>query len=209
MRSEGRLAPPPQVDYVHTRPRDTETTFVTFEVGPSSRPARSRARKLVYERTTDADLDAVEQKLDDFDKDAMGVDDTGRCHPDAEQDAEEDPHNIDDLYGDVAPRYRGKPPKRSKSKTAPLPPPLQETVLLFSERDKRRPRVDDLGLLLDKKLKIEEKRRARGEVTSRPRKLAAPQMLEGKDLKKRQRAGLYFSIHEERERATASEPLRE
>ena len=67
-----------------------------------------------------------------------------------EEEEEDDPHNIDDLYGDIAPRYRSHPSRRSKSRSktvaAPPPPPPApaETRLLFAKRDKRPPKADDL-----------------------------------------------------------------
>ncbi|TBU47402.1 hypothetical protein BD309DRAFT_913913 [Dichomitus squalens] len=214
MRSDGRLAPPPDVQYIHTRARNPDPAFVTFQAGPSLRPSQSRARKLAYELTINPGLEAAEPKLNDPDKREMDVDGRGRSEPEPEPtpleefngeagQELEDPHNIDDLYGDVAPRYRNQPPRRSKSKTIPPPSPPQETTLLFSALDKRPSKPDALGLLLDKQLRIEENRRAKGNAASRPRKLVAPQELKGKALKRKQKTGLYFSIHEEREQAAA------
>ena len=112
-----------------------------------------------------------------------------------EEEEGEDPHNIDDLYGDIAPRYRSNSSRRSKSRSktaaAPPPPPPTETRLLFAKRDKRPPKADDLGLLLDKKLQI-----AGAAASARaPRKATATQRLGGKALRKKQKAGLYFFMH--------------
>ncbi len=207
MRSDGRLAPPPEVEYIHTRPRVAGTS--------DPNPPRSGARKLAYtpNRTPSPELDEVERKLEAFDRGEVAMDVDRPSDRDSDSDVgreeegeDEDPHNIDDLYGDIAPRYRSQPSRRSKSrsKTVPAhrPRPPPETRLLFAERDKRPPKADDLGLLLDKKLRIEEKQRGGNEAPVRqPRKAAETQRLKGKALKRRQETGLYFSIHEERKRA--------
>ncbi|KAI1794832.1 hypothetical protein LXA43DRAFT_88805 [Ganoderma leucocontextum] len=228
MRSDGRLAPPPDVEYIHTHTRPLgagSSNPRPLGAGPSNpRPPRSGARKLAYtpERTHSRELDEVERKLEDFDSDAVAMDvdrrSASRLNRDSDSDAmreeeeEEDPHNIDDLYGDIAPRYRSQPSRpsksRSKAASAPRPRPPAETRLLFAERDKRPPKADDLGRLLDKKLRIEGRRRGGDDAPLwAPRKAAVTQRLKGKALMRKQETGLYFSIHEERKRAAGGWPV--
>ncbi|KAM5538667.1 hypothetical protein V8D89_007696 [Ganoderma adspersum] len=199
MRSDGRLAPPPEVEYVHTHPRRAVDAS-------NSKPRRSGARKLAYtpERTRSPELDEVAMDVDRPSSRGSNSD----TRREEEEEEGEDPHNIDDLYGDIAPRYRSNPSRRSKSrsKTAAAPPssppPPAEMRLLRAEGDKRRPpKADDLGLLLDKKLRIEGVAVA-GRVRA-PRKAAATQRLMGKVLKRKHETGFCFFIHEERKRGTA------
>ena len=81
---------------------------------------------------------------------------------------EEDPHNIDDLYGEIAPAYRTPPPPR----------------LLYMDRDNGPPSEDELAHIFEKMARVEEQRNA-GAVPSsvRPRKTAA-RKLYGKELAK-------------------------
>ena len=192
MRSEGRLAPPPEVEYVNTHPRRAVDPL-------NPKPRRSGARKLAYtpERTRSPELDEVAMDVDRSSGCGSGSDTRREEEEEQEEEGEgeDDPHNIDDLYGDIAPRYRSKPSRRSKSRSktvvAPPPPPPAETRLLFAKRDKRPPKADDLGLLLDKKLQI-----AGAAASARaPRKATATQRLGGKALRKKQKAGLYFFMH--------------
>ncbi|PIL22869.1 transcription factor [Ganoderma sinense ZZ0214-1] len=187
MRSEGRLAPPPEVEYVHTRPRDGP--------GPLSnpRPRRSGARKLAYTHAPELDDDTDDDAAMEVDRSSIPP--PHDSDPDTRRgDEEEDPHNIDDLYGDIAPRYRRS--KTAAPRPPPSPPPMV-TRRLRVESDKRPLKEDDLGLLVDKKLRLEA---APGPVRA-PMKASATHRLRGKALQEKQETGLYFSFHEERRRA--------
>ncbi len=172
MRDEGRLAPPPTIEYI----------FRATDKGKARAPAPSSS-------SSDSELDGVDE---------MDVDEQSQSEPESAGRSEtrpttvtpegEDPHNIDDLYGDVAPRFRSKP---APAPPPPVPPPAPRvpvTRLPYMERDKRPKRDDDIDLIFEKMARIEEQR---GEAPSRPRKSIATH-LGGKALRKKQKAALNY-----------------
>ncbi|KAI0700030.1 hypothetical protein C8T65DRAFT_289772 [Cerioporus squamosus] len=168
MREEGRLAPPPTIEYV-LRATDKANAPEPVPLSLSS----------------DSELDGV---------DAMAIDEHTEPESAARsetQPTEEDPHNIDDLYGDVAPRFRSRP----APPPAPAPPVRERsaprvplTRLPYMERDKRPMRDGDIELIFEKMERIEDQR---GELSRRPRKCVATR-LAGKALKKKQRTVLNY-----------------
>ncbi|KAI0366605.1 hypothetical protein BV20DRAFT_1055451 [Pilatotrama ljubarskyi] len=175
MRAGGQLKPPPSVDYVLRRPS-------TSQKCPTP---QAQLKAPVERRSQTRDLEEVERKLDDF---SMDVDLPEPVlprdpEPNLELEPVPDPHNIDDLYGDVAPQYRNEPaPPRAKS-TAPA-----QERLLFTLQKKRISEKDHspLGAAIPGL----QSDRAR-----KPRKGPARQ-LKGKALQKRQADGLFFHVEE-------------
>ena len=80
MREQGRIAPPPTVDYVHTLRRARKTRVAVLDSSPSPPPVprrdkgKGKARAVSPIRSPSRDLDDVERKLNDF---SPGFDDVG------------------------------------------------------------------------------------------------------------------------------------
>ena len=210
MRDEGQLAPPPAIDYVFTvRPRKLDATR-----GPSpilSAKAKGKQRALPPPasdtRSPTRDLDAVERKLNDFrdvdvdpasvsasdsDSDGRGGErrSAGPLARTPSPDHEADPHNIDDMYGSVAPRFRSRQPAQANRRSEPAAP--HETRLLWmvredgdsSEEGRKGEEMDELGRILKKKARIQERREGEPRPL-RPRKAPARRLV-GRALRKKQ-----------------------
>ncbi|KAL7280179.1 hypothetical protein ACG7TL_006598 [Trametes sanguinea] len=175
LRAKGKLAPPPTIDYVLERPSSSMHLSVR---------AANLGRNPVAMRSETRDLEEVERKLEDDDEDGMDVD---RSEPlpqpqDEREPSNLDPHNIDDLYGDIAPPYRDQPP--------PAPPPRVQRApatynhLLFAIQA-RRYAEDDTPTGATGPEGGTESRRSR-------KRLA--QELQGSALRDKQAAGVQFAM---------------
>ncbi|OJT12782.1 hypothetical protein TRAPUB_10617 [Trametes pubescens] len=174
MRASGQLQPPPTVDYVLSRPQSARKTTVR-----ASSPPR---RDLSEMRSQSRDLEEVEWKLGDSGDDRMDVD-SPPPEPMPDSIPEPDPHNIDDLYGDIAPRFRSARPASARPKSvAPTP----QNRLLFALQKKR---VSGNGA----SAATAGTGDTRAEDSVRPRKVPARQ-LKGKALHRRQASGLVFTV---------------
>ncbi|KAI0826730.1 hypothetical protein BC628DRAFT_1418816 [Trametes gibbosa] len=170
MRANGQLAPPPVIDYVLQREiKDSR------KGSPSVSSSGPRGHTAPRSNTRALEEDQVERSLDDFVGDSMDVD-----PPEPEPGL--DPHNIDDLYGDIAPRYLGEPPNA----------PLQQSA--------GRP-WDELRVLLQRQRAKDEARTSAAHSrdkfydSRRPRKGHARQ-LRGKVLRKKQTDGLTYNVYD-------------
>ncbi|KAI0324903.1 hypothetical protein GY45DRAFT_1438773 [Cubamyces sp. BRFM 1775] len=175
MRAKGQLDPPPAIDYVFSRDRVSRKTSSgrsALEGGDFG--SRSRTRDLVE----------VERKLDDFEDDAMDVDHSGQ-EPDAYPDPDADPHNIDDLYGDVARRYLNE----RQSAHPPRRPVAPDAHLLFSGQNRRLAEQQERAEPQELEPSSEQ------EAARKPRKSQA-QRLQGKALRRKQAAGITFMADE-------------
>ena len=111
--------------------------------------------------------------------------------------AEDDPHSIDDLYGEVAPRFRDKPtPPVTAAASASVPVhdkarPRAPAVarLPMKERSETAVRDDDIGHIYEKIERIEEVQW--GDPSRRPRKGAATKLV-GRKLRKKQEKMLNY-----------------
>lgn len=182
MRAAGKLAPPPTIEYRVSHlpeklarvPHLAEFIFKR----PNVRFQEASGSGEEEEEEEDEDSMEVDEQLPTEPVPETRLEAEVKIEPSQDQSALDDPHNIDDLYGEIAPRFRDLPP----------PPPR----LLYTGRDRRPPQGDDLALIFEKMAKIEE-RRATSDATPpvRPRKMPAKQ-LSGRELKKKQRSALNY-----------------
>ncbi|KAI0647732.1 hypothetical protein C8Q79DRAFT_526858 [Trametes meyenii] len=174
-RAQAQLEPPPVVDYVLHRPRNPPQP-------PDRAPSATDERAHTDTRSRTRDLIDVEMKLDDF---AMQDDSPG---PESEPESRPlepspDPHNIDDLYGDVAPAYRGGPPPALRARSiAPT-----RSHLLFDVQ-KRRMEAQQAPMAA-------VRHNCDADDARKPRK-GIPRLLKGRALAKKQAAGLNFDVSE-------------
>lgn len=169
MRATGQLEPPPTVDYHFSRDKASRKSS-------SRRPALEEGH--LDSRSRTRDIEDVERKLDDSeDNNAMDDD-----HPEQQPDA--DPHNIDDLYGDVAPRYMNE----RQSARPPRQPAAPDAHLLTSVQSRR------LAQLEERDGRQESEPHGQDDAR-RPRKCLA-QRLKGKALRRKQAAGIVFLADE-------------
>lgn len=171
MRAKGQLGPPPVIDYVLSRPEGSRRT--------STRATSAPKRGTTHMRSQSRDLQEVEEKLSNLADDSMDVD----FPPEPVPRRDPDSHDIDDLYGEIAPRYRTAqhPPPRAKS-AAPT-----QGHLLFALQ-KKRASSRDLPITAPSG-------GGEREESTRSRKAPARQ-LKGKTLRQKQVAGLVFSVGE-------------
>ena len=171
MRAKGQLEPPPAVDYVFSRDR------VSRKSSRRSAPQEGRLDSRSHTR----DLEDVEQKLDDFEDNTIDVNHPIQ-EPDVHSEPDADPHNIDDLYGDVAPRYMNE--RQSARPRAP------DAHLLFAVQSKR------LAQQQPEEHGDPQEPEPRGQDDARkPRKCQA-QRLKGKALRRKQAASVVFLADE-------------
>ena len=176
MRAQGRLAPPPTIEYVNDRRRDDQ---VVHDGGTSKRvTSRPRKPTPLFMSSDSSEEDADMRDSMDVDAEMSAPEAVPQSNSEHEPEppssphivpkVEEDPHNIDDLYGEIAPAYRTPPPPR----------------LLYMDRDNGPPLEDELAHIFEKMARVAEQRNA-GAVPSsvRPRKTAA-RKLYGKELAK-------------------------
>ncbi|RPD53492.1 hypothetical protein L227DRAFT_616984 [Lentinus tigrinus ALCF2SS1-6] len=161
MREQGRLAPPPTIEYKQSASGDRSELDVT---------AADRQSTLESAALSEAQPPAAI--------------------------LEEDPHNIDDLYGEIAPRFRSAPASAAAS---PVPAPVRRraaiTPLWYLDRDKKPVGDDEMEYICNKLAKI-EKQRDEGKVPRRPRKCVATQ-LAGKKLRKKQERMVNYHVRDD------------
>ncbi|KAI0632460.1 hypothetical protein C8Q77DRAFT_926609 [Trametes polyzona] len=172
LRAAGRLEPPQEYDYVFRRPRSAQETQTR-----ASSTERSRTANLDL-RSRTRDLAEVESKLEDFADEPMDIGIAPASDSaTVDRNRDRDTHDIEDMYGDVAPRFRSvRPTPRAPSSAPP------RNCLLFALQHKLLSDPDRSG---PAQLRMEETPR------EHRRKFPARQ-LEGKTLIKKQAEGLVF-----------------
>ena len=195
MREQGQLAPPPVVDYARTiysaRQRRPNDINAHNSLVPSRSQDKGKMRAQPFDdrrhsrRSSSRDAADAKRKLNE----SPGSDDDAGAERGGGQTLsteDEDEHNIDDMYGSVPPQHLDAAPQHVE---------LAVTARLLWMNHERRSAddvMDDLGLILEKKARIEAQRdMEEGFQPRRPRKSGAHRLV-GKRLKHKQDAALIF-----------------